>query len=138
MVLAGYMRILTPLLIRRFPGRIINIHPALLPSFRGAHGQQQALDAGVKVAGCTTHFVDEEVDHGPIILQAAVPIRPDDTEASLSSRILNVEHQLLPRTVHLLEQEKVHLDGRRVRIDADSSWKTVLPRLPDVLYGDGY
>jgi phosphoribosylglycinamide formyltransferase 1 len=137
-VLAGYMRILTPLLIRHFPNRIVNIHPALLPSFPGVHGQEQALKWGARVAGCTTHFVDEVVDHGPIILQAAVVVKRDDSLEALSERILAVEHQLLPRTVHLIEEKRLRVEGRLVRIDAGASWKTKLPLLPDVLYGDGY
>ncbi|MBI2077815.1 MAG: phosphoribosylglycinamide formyltransferase [Euryarchaeota archaeon] len=137
-VLAGYMRILGPDLIRAYPQRIVNVHPALLPSFPGLNAQRQALEWGARVAGATTHFVDEQVDHGPVILQGAVPARRDDTEDSLSARILEVEHQLLPRTVNLIEEGRVRVEGRRVHIDPGPSWKTRLPVLPDVLYGDGY
>ena len=137
-VLAGYMRILTPFLIKAYPNRIINIHPALLPSFPGAHGQKQALDYGVRIAGCTTHFVDELVDHGTNILQAAVAVKPDDTEETLSKRILDAEHQILPRTIQLLEEDRVTVEGRIARIHADDSWTTKLPRLPDTFYGPGY
>ncbi len=98
-VSAGYMRLLTSALIEPYRGRIINIHPSLLPAFPGLRAQRQALAHGVKVSGCTVHFVDEEMDHGPIIAQAAVPVFPDDTEASLSARILKEEHRLLPEAI---------------------------------------
>jgi len=115
-VLAGYMRIVKAPLLEAFPNRIINIHPALLPSFPGLHGQQQALDYGVKVSGCTVHFVDAEVDHGPIILQVAVPVEPNDTVETLSARILKEEHKLLPRAITLIAQGKVVVEGRKVRV----------------------
>ncbi len=137
-ILAGYMRVLSPELVRAYHHRIVNIHPALLPSFPGLHGQKQAIDWGVRVAGCTTHFVDEQVDHGPIILQAAVPVRPKDDEDTLSRRILAVEHQILPRTVNLWEQGRLRIDGRHVRIDADESWTTRYDTIAGVLYGPGY
>jgi phosphoribosylglycinamide formyltransferase 1 len=137
-VLAGYMRLLGPEFVARRRHRIVNIHPALLPAFPGLHGQKQALDWGVRLAGCTTHFVDEQTDHGPIILQAAVPVRRDDTEETLSRRILEVEHQLLPRTVHLIEQGRVRVESRRALLDPDASWTTKYPTIPDVLYGEGY
>lgn len=137
-VLAGYMRLVGPALLAKFPQKVVNIHPALLPAFPGLHGQKQALDWGARVAGCTTHFVDAEVDHGPIILQAALSIDPRDDETALSQKILAVEHQLLPRTVHLLEQGRLRIEGRRVRIDADASWAQKYPVLPGVLYGTGY
>jgi phosphoribosylglycinamide formyltransferase-1 len=97
--LAGYMRIVTPAFLAAFPDRVINIHPALLPAFPGLHAQRQALEYGVKVSGCTVHFVDEGVDSGPIILQRAVEVLPDDTEASLSARILEQEHKLYPEAI---------------------------------------
>lgn len=137
-VLAGYMRLLSPTFVRRYPNRIVNIHPALLPSFPGLHAQAQALDWGVRVAGCTTHFVDAQTDHGPIILQAAVAVDRRDTQETLSRRILQVEHQILPRTIHLLERGRVRVEGRHVRIDPDPTWATKYPRLPGVLYGEGY
>jgi phosphoribosylglycinamide formyltransferase 1 len=137
-VLAGYMRILSPLLIRAFAGKIVNVHPALLPSFPGVHAQKQALDYGVRIAGCTTHFVDEKVDHGPNILQAAVRVKPEDTEESLSLRILAAEHQILPRTIQLLEEGRVKVEGRHVRLDAHDSWTRRLPMLDDTFYGPGY
>jgi len=115
-VLAGFMRILTPYFLNRYPLRVMNIHPALLPAFPGLHAQRQALDYGAKVAGCTVHFVDEGMDTGPIILQEAVPVLPDDTEASLSERILHVEHRLYPRAVALYAEGRIQVDGRRVKI----------------------
>jgi len=115
-VLAGYMRIVKAPLLAAYPSRIINIHPALLPSFPGLEGQKQALDYGVKISGCTVHFVDAEVDHGPIILQTAVAVEQDDTVETLSARILKEEHNLLPRAITLLAQGKVAVEGRRVKI----------------------
>lgn len=113
--LAGFMRLLSPVLIRAFPNRILNIHPALLPSFPGLHGQRQALEYGVKVSGATVHIVDEELDHGPILLQAAVPVMADDTEESLSARILEEEHRLYPEAIGLLLDGKFLFDGRRAK-----------------------
>jgi phosphoribosylglycinamide formyltransferase 1 len=100
--LAGFMRILTPEFLRAFPGRVMNIHPALLPSFPGLHAQKQALDYGVKVSGCTVHLVDDGVDTGPILLQAAVPVLDGDTEDELSARILREEHQLYWKAIKLM------------------------------------
>lgn len=113
-ILAGYMRIVTPALIRVFPMRIINIHPALLPSFPGLHVQKKALDHGVKFSGCTVHFVDEGVDTGPIITQAVVPVRDDDTEESLSTRILKEEHRIYPQAIKLFAEGELEVRGRRV------------------------
>jgi phosphoribosylglycinamide formyltransferase-1 len=118
--LAGYMRLLSPYMIREFRNRILNIHPALLPAFPGLHSQEQALEHGAKVSGCTVHFVDEECDHGPIILQAAVPVLEDDTEDSLSARILEQEHRIYPEAVKLFFEDRLKIDGRRVRIAAES------------------
>jgi len=115
-ILAGYMRIVKAPLLEAYPNRVINIHPALLPSFPGLEGQKQALEWGVRYSGCTVHFVDAEVDHGPIILQAAVPVEQDDTVETLSARILKEEHKLLPRAVTLIAQGKVVVEGRKVRI----------------------
>lgn len=112
--LAGYMRILTPVLCREFRNRIMNIHPALLPSFPGLHVQQKALDWGVKFSGATVHFVAEEVDMGPIILQAVVPVLQDDTEETLSARILQEEHKIYPESVRLFFEGKLEVRGRRV------------------------
>ena len=114
--LAGFMRRLTPLLIGAYRGRVLNIHPALLPAFPGLDVQKAALDYGVKVSGCTVHIVDEVVDHGPILLQAAVPVLDDDTVESLSARILEQEHVLYPRALALVAAGRVTVDGRRVRI----------------------
>lgn len=111
---AGYMRILSPVFLRHFPGKIINIHPSLLPSFPGLHAQRKAVQAGVRISGCTVHFIDEGVDTGPIILQAAVPVLPDDDEETLSERILGFEHRLYPLTVRLIAEGKVRLEGKRV------------------------
>jgi phosphoribosylglycinamide formyltransferase-1 len=116
-VLAGFMRLVTPHLINRYPYRIINIHPALAPSFAGAHGHRDALRYGVKVSGCTIHFVDESVDGGPVILQKAVEVMDDDTEDTLSSRILEWEHIFLPLAVRLFSEGRLKVEGRRVRID---------------------
>ena len=114
--LAGYMRLVTPSFLRRFPGKVINIHPALLPSFPGLHGVRQAIEAGVKVAGCTVHFVDEGTDTGPIIAQAAVPVLPQDDEAKLAARIQLEEHRLYPSVVRALARGEVKLEGRRVQL----------------------
>ncbi|MGE5299877.1 MAG: phosphoribosylglycinamide formyltransferase [Acidobacteriota bacterium] len=113
-VLAGFMRIVGKPLIDAFPGRIMNIHPALLPSFPGLHGQRQALDYGVKISGCTVHFVDEGMDTGPVIIQAAVPVRDDDTEDSLSARILAFEHKIYPEAIKLFSEGRLNVAGRRV------------------------
>lgn len=115
-VLAGFMRIISKTLLQAFPGRVMNIHPALLPSFPGLHGQKQAVDYGVKVSGCTVHFVDEGVDTGPIILQCAVPVLDDDTEDTLAARILKEEHKIYPRAIQLFADNKLEVHGRKVRI----------------------
>lgn len=135
---AGYMRIFSPWFVKRWYGKLINIHPALLPSFRGVNGQGKALEYGVKITGCTTHFVDEEVDHGPIILQAAVKVKDNDTRETLAARILEVEHQILPRTIQLFAEGRLKIEGRRVKILPGDSWKDKYPTLPDVLYSEGY
>jgi phosphoribosylglycinamide formyltransferase-1 len=116
-VFAGFMRLVTEYFVGEFPGRIMNIHPSLLPSFPGTHAQRDALAYGAKVSGCTIHFVDASVDGGPIILQKAVAVREDDTEESLAARILEVEHVFLPLAVRLFAEGRLKLDGRRVRID---------------------
>jgi phosphoribosylglycinamide formyltransferase-1 len=115
-VLAGFMRLLGKRFLSRLPCPVMNIHPSLLPAFRGLRAQQQALDYGVKVAGCTVHFVDEGMDTGPIILQKAVPVKENDTEADLAARILAEEHQLLPAAVRLFAEGRLRLEGRKVRI----------------------
>jgi len=114
--LAGYMRRLSPRFVEAFPGRILNVHPALLPAFPGLDAQRKALEYGVKVAGCTVHVVDAEVDHGPIVLQATVPVEDDDTEATLSARILEKEHAIYPEALALLASGRLEFDGRRVRV----------------------
>lgn len=118
--LAGYMRVLSPTFVRALPGQIMNIHPALLPSFPGLHPQRQALQYGVKVSGATVHFVDEGVDTGPIICQAAVPVREDDTEETLAARILEQEHQLYPRAIRLYAEGRLSILARRVLVREDS------------------
>jgi len=115
-VLAGYMRILSPYFIRTYKNRIINIHPALLPSFPGLHAQRQAVEYGVKISGCTVHFVDEGIDSGPVILQKAVEVKDNDTEESLAERILKEEHQIYPRAIQLFCQGRLIIKGRRVFI----------------------
>jgi phosphoribosylglycinamide formyltransferase-1 len=115
-VLAGFDRLVTSVLLQAFPQRVINIHPALLPAFTGLHAQRQALDYGVRIAGATVHFVDEAVDHGPIILQAAVAIDADDSPDDVSARILGVEHQIYPMAIRLIAEGRVQIEGRRVRI----------------------
>ena len=115
-VLAGYMRILSPYFIRTYKNKIINIHPALLPSFSGLHAQGQAVKYGVKVSGCTVHFVDEGVDSGPIVLQRALEVKDDDTEESLAERILKEEHQIYPQAIQLFSQGRLMIKGRRVFI----------------------
>ncbi|MDO7788412.1 phosphoribosylglycinamide formyltransferase [Desulforamulus aquiferis] len=116
--LAGYMRLVGSTLLEAFQGRIMNIHPALLPSFPGLHGQRDALEYGVKLSGCTVHFVDEGIDTGPIILQAAVPVLDDDTEETLASRILEQEHLLYPQAIKLFAQGRIKVQGRRVKVKA--------------------
>lgn len=112
--LAGFMRILSPEFIRHFKGRIMNIHPAILPSFPGLHSQKQAVDYGVKYSGCTVHFVDEGVDTGPIIIQAIVKVKDNDTEQTLSKRILRKEHQIYPKAVRLYCEGKIKIKGRKI------------------------
>jgi phosphoribosylglycinamide formyltransferase-1 len=112
--LAGYMRLLSPWFIEEFEGRILNVHPSLLPAFPGLDAQQQAFAYGVKATGCTVHLVDRELDHGPIVKQAVVPVLPDDTVETLSARILAEEHRIYPEAVALLLGGNYRLEGRRV------------------------
>jgi phosphoribosylglycinamide formyltransferase-1 len=112
--LAGYMRLLSPEFVAAFPGKILNIHPSLLPAFPGLNVQRQALEHGVRFAGCTVHFVDESLDGGPIIAQAVVPVLDDDTEATLSARILEEEHRLYPEALALVSSGALMIEGRRV------------------------
>jgi len=130
--LAGYMRILSPVLVRAFEGRLLNIHPALLPSFPGLHVQRQALDHGVRFSGCTVHFVDEKVDHGPILLQAVVPILPGDDEGSLSHRILQYEHRLYPLALKFLCEGKIALHKGKAEIRMEpEEYRSALRELVD-------
>ena len=115
-LLAGFDRLITRTLIEAFPLRIMNIHPALLPAFRGLQAQAAARAYGVKIAGATVHFVDEEADHGPIILQGAVPIGPDDTEAEVRDRILAVEHEIYPTAIQFFAEGRLEVEDRRVRV----------------------
>jgi phosphoribosylglycinamide formyltransferase-1 len=115
-LLAGFMKVVSGGFIREYENRILNIHPALLPSFPGERAQKQALDYGVRVSGCTAHFVDEGVDTGPIILQEAVPVHQDDSEETLSERILSREHVIFPRAVQLFCEDRLEVSGRRVII----------------------
>jgi phosphoribosylglycinamide formyltransferase-1 len=112
--LAGYMRLLSPLFVRAFPGKILNVHPSLLPAFPGLEAQRQALEHGVKVSGCTVHFVDENLDAGPIVLQATVAIRDDDTAETLSERILREEHRIYSEAVKIVLSGNYRIEGRRV------------------------
>jgi len=118
-VLAGFMRILGSAFVRSWHGRLLNVHPSLLPAFPGFAAHKQALDAGARITGCTVHLVDEGTDTGPIVAQAAVPILPGDDEATLHQRIQRQEHQLLPAVVGLFAQGRVRLEGRKVHLDLD-------------------
>jgi phosphoribosylglycinamide formyltransferase-1 len=115
--LAGFMRRLSPALLGEFPGRVLNVHPSLLPAFPGLEAQRQALDYGAKVSGATVHLVDEGLDSGPVVLQEAVPILEADTLEGLSARILEVEHRLYPRAVRILLEGRYHLEGRRFMLE---------------------
>jgi phosphoribosylglycinamide formyltransferase 1 len=115
-ILAGFMRIITPAFLKAFSGKIMNIHPALLPSFPGLHGQKQAVEYGVKFSGCTVHFVDDGVDTGPVIIQSVVPVHDDDTEETLAERILKEEHKIYPQAIQLFADGRLEINGRKVRI----------------------
>jgi len=112
--LAGYMRLLSPYFVAAFPNRILNIHPSLLPSFPGLESQRQALEYGVQFAGCTVHFVDENLDAGPIVLQAVLPVNDNDTEDTLSARILQEEHRIYSEAVRIVLEDRYKIEGRRV------------------------
>jgi len=118
-VLAGFMRLLSPVFVKAFSNRIMNIHPALLPAFPGLNAQRQALEAGVRVSGCTVHFVNEECDQGPIIIQAVVPVFSNDTEESLSARILKQEHRIYPRAIQLYSEGRLRIAGQKVLVARD-------------------
>ena len=115
LALAGFMRILSPAFVQRFDGRMVNVHPSLLPAFTGLHTHQRAIEAGCKLAGATVHFVTAELDHGPIIAQAVVPVLPDDTEATLASRVLEREHRLYPRALRWLVHDELKVENGVVR-----------------------
>lgn len=129
--LAGFMRILTPVIIRAFPNRILNIHPALLPSFPGTHGPGQALAYGVRFSGCTVHFLDEGVDTGPIIVQAIVPVYDDDTEDTLAARILVQEHRIYPMAIRLFFSGRLAFEGRKVKVRGEPKIPEFFHRNPD-------
>ena len=118
--LAGYQRLLSPSFVHHFEGRVLNIHPSLLPAFPGLHAQRQALAYGVRVTGATVHFVDEGTDTGPIVLQAVVQVRDGDTEDTLSARILAEEHRIYPEAIALFARGRLRIDGRRVRIEEEA------------------
>jgi phosphoribosylglycinamide formyltransferase 1 len=116
-VLAGFMRLLSPVFVSAYSNRIMNIHPALLPAFPGLHVQKKAVEHGVRFSGCTVHFVNEACDEGPIIIQAVVPVFPDDTEESLAARILAQEHRIYPRAIQLYSEGRLRVEGRKVLVD---------------------
>ncbi|AAC06974.1 phosphoribosylglycinamide formyltransferase [Aquifex aeolicus] len=123
-VLAGFMRILSHNFLKYFPNKVINIHPSLIPAFQGLHAQKQAVEFGVKFSGCTVHIVDESVDAGPVIVQAVVPVLPEDDENTLADRILKWEHKILPQTVQWFAQDRIIIDGRKV-IVKDATYGTL-------------
>ena len=116
-ILAGFMRLLSPVFVTAYSNRIMNIHPALLPAFPGLNVQRKAVEHGVRFSGCTVHFVNEECDEGPIIIQAVVPVFPDDTEQSLAARILKQEHRIYPRAIQLYSEGRLRVEGRRVVVN---------------------
>ena len=125
-VLAGFMRILSDGFVRHYEGRLMNIHPSLLPSFPGLHTHQRALEEGVRIHGCTVHFVTPTLDHGPVVIQAAVPVLDDDTEATLAARVLRHEHRIYPQAVRWFAEGKLRLENGRVRLAADLADSAVL------------
>ena len=131
--LAGFMRLLTPLFIKEFPGKIMNIHPALLPSFPGLRAQKKALVHGVKFSGCTVHFVDEGVDTGPIIIQGAVPVLDNDTEETLAARILEIEHKIYPQAIQFFASGRLSISNRKVTLKGVKKplaiWSLIYPPL---------
>ncbi|MDP3538716.1 MAG: phosphoribosylglycinamide formyltransferase [Azonexus sp.] len=125
-VLAGFMRILTEGFVRHYEGRLVNIHPSLLPSFSGLHTHQRALEEGVRIHGCTVHFVTPTLDHGPVIIQAAVPVLDGDTEATLAARVLQQEHKVYPQAVRWFVDGRLTLENGRVRLAADQADAAVM------------
>jgi phosphoribosylglycinamide formyltransferase-1 len=131
-VSAGFMRLVTPVLLDAFPGRVVNIHPSLLPAFPGVDAQAQALAYGARITGCTVHFVDTGTDTGPIIVQAAVPVLDGDTVESLRARVLAVEHRALPTALQWISEGRVRVEGRRVRVEsADATFRVAAPAMDD-------
>ncbi|MDP3940136.1 MAG: phosphoribosylglycinamide formyltransferase [Deltaproteobacteria bacterium] len=128
--LAGFMRILTPVVINAFPQRMLNIHPSLLPAFPGLDVQRKALEHGVRFSGCTVHVVDEGCDTGPIVIQAVVPLAPDDTPASLAARILDQEHRMYPAAIQLFAEGRIEIEGRRVSVRDAGIIETALVNPP--------
>lgn len=127
-ILAGFMRILTPGFVAHYAGRLLNIHPSLLPSFPGLHTHQRAIEQGVRIHGCTVHFVTAELDHGPIVVQAAVAVRPDDTESSLAARVLAEEHRIYPQAVRWFAENRLRLrDGRVEVLAAEHDGRLLVP-----------
>lgn len=139
-VLAGYMRIVGPSVVAAFPGRIVNLHPSLLPAFKGLDAVGQALRAGAAEAGCSTHLVTDDLDGGPVLLQAGLRVRPGEEADTLRRRILALEHLLLPRTVQLFAEGRVRVDGGRVRILPGPSWRSRqdLPHVSGAWTSDGF
>jgi len=129
-VLAGFMRLLSADFVHAFSNRIMNIHPALLPAFPGLHVQRKAVEAGVRFSGCTVHFVNEECDQGPIIIQAVVPVFPDDSEESLSARILKEEHRIYPKAIQLYSEGRLHVAAQRVSVDGLEKEEQVMVHPP--------
>ncbi len=129
-VLAGFMRLLSANFVHAYSNRIMNIHPALLPAFPGLHVQRKAVEAGVRFSGCTVHFVNEECDQGPIIIQAVVPVFPDDSEESLSARILKEEHRIYPKAIQLYSEGRLHVAGQRVSVDGLEKEEQVMVHPP--------
>ena len=125
-VLAGFMRILSDGFVRHYAGRLVNIHPSLLPSFPGLHTHRRALEEGVRIHGCTVHFVTPTLDHGPVIIQAAVPVLDRDDEASLAARVLRQEHRIYPQAVRWFAEDRLHLENGRVRLAAELADGAVL------------
>ena len=127
-ILAGFMRILTPGFVAHYAGRLLNIHPSLLPSFPGLHTHQRAIEQGVRIHGCTVHFVTAELDHGPIVVQAAVAVRPDDSESSLAARVLAEEHRIYPQAVRWFAENRLRLrDGRVEVLAAEHDGRLLVP-----------
>jgi phosphoribosylglycinamide formyltransferase 1 len=128
LALAGFMRVLTPAFVARYAGRMMNIHPSLLPAFPGLHTHEKAIEAGVKLHGCTVHFVTAELDHGPIVIQAAVRVLPDDTPQALAARVLEQEHLVYPRAVRWFLEGRLRVAGGRVRVEGNDAQLLLPPR----------